>query len=160
MLAQRITGIALGHEDLNDHDDLRHDPLPALLADTLEARRKGSAPLAGKSTLQRLEHPPAGGKPGRFDRIDHDPDAPRALLAEMSIDLWEGKPPSRLVLAIDSTDDEMHGRQEGRRYHGYYGHYCFLPLYITCGGRPLFALLRPGNSDPAAGPIPPTPARS
>ena len=153
LLAQRITGIALGYEDLNDHDDLRHDPLLALLADTLEGRRKGCAPLAGKSTLQRLEHAPAGGEPGRYDRIDHDPDALQALLVELFIELWEGKPPSRLVLDIDSTDDEVHGRQEGRRFHGYYGHYCFLPLYITCGGRPLFARLRPGNSDPAAGAI-------
>ena len=72
---------------------------------------------------------------------------------ELFIDLWQGKPPSRLVLDIDSTDDEVHGSQEGRRFHGYYGHHCFLPLYITCGGRPLFALLRPGNSDPAAGAI-------
>ena len=153
LLAQRITGIALGYEDLNDHDDLRHDPLLALLADKIEGRRKGCAPLAGKSTLQRLEHAPAGGEPGRYDRIDHDPDALQALLVELFLDLWEGKPPSRLVLDIDSTDDEVYGHQEGRRFHGYYGHYCFLPLYITCGGRPLFALLRPGNSDPAAGAI-------
>ena len=153
LLAQRITGIALGHEDLSDHDDLRRDPVLALLADSLEGRRKGCAPLAGKSTLQRLEHAPADGKPGRYHRIDHDPDALRALLVELFIDLWEGKPPSRLVLDIDSTDDEVHGRQEGGRYHGYYGHHCLLPLYITCGGRPLFALLRPGNSDPAAGAV-------
>ena len=153
LLAQRITGIALGYEDLNDHDDLRHDPLLALLADTLEGRRKGCAPLAGKSTLQRLEHAPAASKPGRYHRIGHDPDALQAVLVELFIELWEGKPPSRLVLDIDATDDEVHGRQEGRYFHGYYGHYCFLPLYITCGGRPLFALLRPGNSDPAAGAI-------
>ena len=153
LLAQRITGIALGYEDLNDHDDLRHDPLLALLADKLEGRRKGCAPLAGKSTLNRLEHAPASGEPSRYHRIDHDPDALQALLVEMFIELWEGKPPSRLVLDIDSTDDEVHGRQEGRRFHAYYGHYCFLPLYITCGGRPLFAQLRPGNSDAAAGAI-------
>ena len=70
---------------------------------------------------------------------------------ESFIDSWEGKPPSRLVLDIDSTDDEVHGCQEGRFFHSYYGHYCFLPLYITCGGRPLFAQLRPGNADPARG---------
>ena len=70
---------------------------------------------------------------------------------ELFIDSWQGKPPSRLVMDIDSTDDEVNGRQEGRFFHGYYGHYCFLPLYITCGGRPLFAQLRPGNSDPAGG---------
>ena len=151
LVAQRITGIALGYEDLNDHDDLRHDPLLALLAGKLEGRRKRCAALAGKSTLNRLEHAPAGGEPGRYHKIDHDPDALQAQLVELFIDLWEGKPPSRLVLDIDSTDDEVHGRQEGRFFHGYYGHYCFLPLYITCGGRPLFAQLRPGNSDPAGG---------
>ena len=151
LVAQRITGIALGYEDLNDHDDLRHDPLLALLAGKLEGRRKGCAALAGKSTLNRLEHAPASGEPDRYHRIDHDPDALQAVLVELFIDSWEGKPPSRLVLDIDSTDDEVHGRQEGRIFHGYYGHYCFLPLYITCGGRPLFALLRPGNADPAGG---------
>ena len=151
LVAQRITGIALGYEDLNDHDDPRHDPLLALLAGRLEGRRKGCAALAGKSTLNRLEHAPGGGKPGRCHRIGHDPDALRAVLVELFIDSWRGKPPSRLVLDIDSTDDEVHGRQEGRFFHGYYGHYCFPPLYITCGGRPLFAQLRPGNSDPAGG---------
>ena len=149
LVAQRITGIALGYEDLNDHDDLRHDPLLALLAGRLEGRRKGCAALAGKSTLSRLEHAPVGGDPDRYHRIDHDPDALQAVLVESFIDAWEGKPPERLVLDIDSTDDEVHGRQEGRFFHGYYGHYCFLPLYITCGGRPLFAQLRPGNADPA-----------
>ena len=73
------------------------------------------------------------------------------MLIESFIDSWQGLPPSRLVLDIDSTDDEVHGRQEGRSFHGYYNHYCFLPLYITCGGRPLFALLRPGSADPAGG---------
>ncbi len=151
LVAQRITGIALGYEDLNDHDELRHDPLLALLAGQLEGRRKDCAALAGKSTLNRLEHAPTGGEPGRYRRIDHDPDALQAVLVELFINAWEGKPPSRLVLDIDATDDAVHGRQEGRFFHGYYGHYCFLPLYITCGGRPLFTLLRPGNADPAGG---------
>ena len=75
----------------------------------------------------------------------------RTCWIESFIDSWQGLPPSRLVLDIDSTDDEVHGRQEGRSFHGYYNHYCFLPLYITCGGRPLFALLRPGSADPAGG---------
>ena len=151
MVAQRITGIALGYDDLNDHDDLRRDPLLALLAGKLEARRKGCAPLAGKSTLSRLEHAPAGGKPSRYAKIDHDSEKLQDVLVESFIDSWQGLPPSRLVLDIDSTDVAVHGRQEGRFYHGYYNHYCFLPLYITCGGRPLFALLRPGNADPAGG---------
>ena len=151
LVAQRITGISLGYEDLNDHDDLRHDPLLALLSGKLEARRKDCAPLAGKSTLSRLEHAPAGGKPSRYAKIDHDPEKLQDVLAKSFIDSWQGLPPSRLVLDIDSTDDEVHGRQEGRSFHGYYNHYCFLPLYITCGGRPLFALLRPGSADPAGG---------
>ena len=151
LVAQRITGIALGYDDLNDHDDLRRDPLLALLSGKLEARRKGCAPLAGKSTLSRLEHAPAGGKPSRYARIDHDAEKLQDVLVESFIDSWQGLPPSRLVLDIDSTDVAVHGRQEGRFYHGYYNHYCFLPLYITCGGRPLFALLRPGNADPAGG---------
>ena len=151
LVAQRIAGISLGYEDLNDHDDLRHDPLLALLSGKLEARRKDCAPLAGKSTLSRLEHAPAGGKPSRYAKIDHDPEKLQDVLAESFIDSWQGLPPSRLVLDIDSTDDEVHGRQEGRSFHGYYNHYCFLPLYITCGGRPLFALLRPGSADPAGG---------
>ena len=141
----------LGYEDLNDHDDLRHDPLLALLSGKIEARRKDCAPLAGKSTLSRLEHAPAGGKPSRYAKIDHDPEKLQDVLAESFIDSWQGLPPSRLVLDIDSTDYEVHGRQEGRSFHGYYNHYCFLPLYITCGGRPLFALLRPGSADPAGG---------
>ena len=117
----------------------------------LEGRRKGCAPLAGKSTLSRLENAPAGGKPSRYARIDHDPEKLQEVLVESFIDSWQGLPPSRLVLDIDSTDDVVHGRQEGRFFHGYYGHYCFLPLYITCAGRPLFAQLRPGNADPAGG---------
>ena len=100
LVAQRITGIALGYEDLNDHDDLRHDPLLAMLAGKLRGRRKGCAALAGKSTLNRLEHAPPGGEPGRYHRIGHDPDALQAELVELFIDLWEGKPPSRLVLDI------------------------------------------------------------
>ena len=134
LVAQRTMGIALGYEDLNDHDELRHDPLLALLSGKLEGRREGCAALAGKSTLNRLEHAPRGGKLGRYHKIEHDPEALQAVLLESFIDSWKGRPPSRLVLDIDSTDDEVHGRQEGRSYHGYYGHYCFLPLYITCGG--------------------------
>ena len=92
---------------------MRHDPLLALLSGKLEARRKDCAPLAGKSTLSRLEHAPAGGKPSRYAKIDHDPEKLQDVLAESFIDSWQGLPPSRLVLDIDSTDDEVHGRQEG-----------------------------------------------
>ncbi len=151
LVKQRIVSLALGYEDLSDHDELRHDPVLALLADKIEGGRKGCAPLAGKSTLNRLEHAPPSGKPGRYHRIEHDAKALQAVLLESFIDSWgRGRPPE-LVLDIDSTDDEVHGRQEGRFFHGYYGHYCFQPVYITCGGRPLFAELRPGNADPAGG---------
>ena len=154
LVAQRITGIALGYEDLNDHDLLRHDPLLALLSGKLEGGRKGCAALAGKSTLNRLEHAPGDGRQDRYHRIVHDPEALQALLTEMFIESWPGRlPPSRLVLDIDSTDDAAHGRQEGSCYHGYYRHYCFLPLYIFCGAHPLCAVLRPGNADPAAGAV-------
>jgi len=149
LVAQRITGISLGYEDLNDHDELRRDPVLALLSGKIEGRRKGCAPLAGKSTLSRLEHAPAGGRPDRYRKIDHDPEKLQDVLADLFIESWQGLPPERLVLDIDSTDDPVHGQQEGRFYHGYYGHYCLLPLYILCAGRPLFAQLRPGGADPA-----------
>ena len=126
-------------------------PAASLLADKLEGRRMGCAALAGKSTLKRLEHAPTGRATGRYHRIANDLDALQAVLVELFVDLWQGKRPSRLVVDIDSTDDGVHGPQEGRFFRVYYGHYCFLPLYITWGGRPLFALLRPGNSDPAKG---------
>ncbi len=120
----------------------------------LEGRRKGCAALAGKSTLNRLEHAPGDGRPGRYHRIAHDPGALQALLTELFIESWPGRlPPSRLVLDIDATDDKVHGRQEGRSFHGYYGHHCLLPLYVFCGSHPLCAVLRPGNSDPAAGAV-------
>ena len=137
LVAQRITGIALGYEDLNDHDFLRHDPLLALLSGKIEGGRKGCAALAGKSTLNRLEHAPGDGRPERYHRIAHDPEALQALLTELFIESWPGRlPPSRLVLDIDATDDKVHGRQEGRSFHGYYGHHCLLPLYIFCGKAP------------------------
>ena len=103
------------------------------------------------SAANRLEHAPRSGEPGRYHKIEHDAGKLQEVLLESFIDSRWGKPPSRLVLDIDSTDDEVHGSQEGRSYHGYYHHYCFLPLYICCGGHPLFALLRPGNADPAGG---------
>ena len=88
LVAQRITGIALGYEDLNDHDFLRHDPLLALLSGKLEGGRKGCAALAGKSTLNRLEHAPGDGRPERYHRIAHDPEALQALLTELFIESW------------------------------------------------------------------------
>ena len=150
LVAQRIVGLALGHEDLNDHDQLRHDPVPGLISGKIEGTRKDCAALAGKSTLNRLEHAPEG-EPGRYHRIGHDVEALQDLLPVLFTESWSGAPPSRLVLDIDCTDLEVHGRQQGRFFHGYYNHYCFLPLYIFCGHHPLAAVPRPGNADPAEG---------
>ncbi|WP_420632577.1 IS1380 family transposase [Candidatus Palauibacter sp.] len=150
LVAQRIVGLALGYEDLNDHDHLRRDPVLGLLAGKLGGGRGNCAALAGKSTLNRLEHAPKG-EPGRYHRIGHEPAALQNLLAELFVNGWTGPPPARLVLDIDCTDDETHGRQEGRAFHGYYGHHCLLPLHIFCGAHPLAAILRPGNADPAGG---------
>ena len=116
-MAQHITGIALGYEDVNDHNDLRHDPLLVLLAGRIEGRRKGCAALAGKSTLNRLEHAPPAASPATTTGSITIRTRCRWKLVELFIDLWEGKPPSPLVRDIDSIDDEVQGRQEGRFVH-------------------------------------------
>jgi hypothetical protein len=149
LVGQRLFGLALGYEDLNDHDDLRHDPVMAVLAGKLAARRKDCAPVAGKSTLNRLEQALRGGV-GRYHRIGHDDAAIEALFVELFLDA-HGKPPRRIVLDLDATDDPLHGHQEGRFFHGYYDCYCYLPLYITCGRHLIAAKLRRANIDAAAG---------
>ena len=149
LISQRLFGLALGYEDLNDHDELRHDPVMAVLAGKLEARRKGCAPVAGKSTLNRLEQALRGGI-GRYHRIGHDDKAIEALFVELFLDAHP-KPPRRIVLDLDATDDPLHGHQEGRFFHGYYDTYCYLPLYITCGRHLIAAKLRRANIDAAAG---------
>ena len=146
LIAQRIRGIALGYEDLNDHDQLRHDPVMALLSE--KGRRPDSPPLAGKSTLNRLEHAPTDG-PGRYHKIDHDPEALQALLVEMFLQAHPD-PPDEIILDLDATDDPLHGEQEQRFFHGYYNGYCYLPLYIFSGRHLLLALLRPANIDASA----------
>ena len=115
LVAQRILGIALGYEDLIDHDQLRHDPLMALIS---EKGRRGSPPLAGKSTLNRLEHAPTQG-PGRYHKIDHDPEALQSLLVKLFIQAHP-QPPDEIILDLDATDDPLHGEQEQRFFHGYY----------------------------------------
>jgi hypothetical protein len=151
MLMQRICGIALGYEDLVDHDELRHDPVLATLVGKLEARRQGCAPLAGKSTLNRLEHAPASAI-DRYHRIGHDPRAIEGLFVDLFLEA-QAKPPEQIVLDLDATDDPLHGRQEGRFFHGYYDCYCYLPLYIFCGRHLLAATLRRSNSDASAGAV-------
>ena len=148
LLLQRITGIALGYEDLCDHDTLRHDPVLAVLAGKLEAKRKACAPLAGKSTLNRVEH--GGTAPTRYHKIAANAGAIEALFVDLFLDAHQ-RAPSRIILDLDATDDPLHGNQEGRFFHGYYDCYCYLPLYIFCGHHLLAATLRRSNIDAAAG---------
>ena len=158
LLAQRVMGIALGYEDLNDHDELRHDPLMALLCGrddlTGQKRRRerdrGKA-LAGRNTLNRLELTPVGASASsRYKKIV----ACHVDIERFFVDIFlqmHAKPPEEIVLDIDATDDPLHGRQLGRFFHGYYKSYCYLPLYIFCGEFLLCAQLRPSNIDAAAG---------
>jgi Transposase DDE domain group 1 len=147
LLAQRIYGLALGYEDLNDHEQLRQDPLLGVLA----GKRELGEPLAGKSTLNRLELTPAGCPAAeRYNKISYS----AAALDELLVDLFlEAHPraPREIVLDLDATDTPLHGRQEARFFHGYYGHYCYLPLYVFCGDHLLCARLRPSNIDASAG---------
>ena len=135
LVGQRVVGIALGYEDLNDHDELRHDPVMAVLAGKLKARRKDCAPVAGKSTLSRLEHAPEEGAafaPPRYHKISHDGRAIEDLFVTLFLEAHR-RPPKRIILDLDATDSPLHGHQEGRFFHGYYDCYCYLPLYIFCG---------------------------
>jgi Transposase DDE domain group 1 len=116
MVAQRVFGIALGYEDLVDHEQLRHDPVLATLAGKLEAKRQNCAPLAGKSTLNRLEHAPS--EPSRYHRIGHDGAAIERLFVDLFLDS-HATAPRRIILDLDATDDPLHGHQEGRFFHGY-----------------------------------------
>ena len=143
MLSQRIYGLALGYEDLNDHEQLRHDPLMAVLS----GRRKLEDPLAGKSTLNRLELP-GGSK--RYHKIDYVPEKIDALLCDLFIES-HAEAPDQIVLDLDATDIPLHGHQPERFFHGYYDSYCYLPLYIFAGDQLLCARLRPANIDGAAG---------
>ena len=144
MLAQRVYGLALGYEDLNDHEQLRQDPLLKLLAGKPDL----DEPLAGKSTLNRMEL--GDGLPNRYKKITFWRDAIDELLIDVFLEA-QATPPEQIVLDIDTTDLAIHGAQEGRFYHGYYDHYCYLPLYVFAGEHVLCARLRPSNIDPSAG---------
>jgi hypothetical protein len=150
LVGQRVLGIALGYEDLIDHDELRHDPVMAVLAGKLEARRSDCAPLAGKSTLNRLEL--SRTQPSRYHKISYDAAAIEGLFVDLFLDA-HAAPPRQIVLDLDATDDPLHGHQEGRFFHGYYDNYCYLPLYIFCGRHLLAAKLRPANIDGSAGSV-------
>jgi hypothetical protein len=150
MVAQRVFGIALGYEDLIDHDQLRYDPVLATLAGKLTAKRQDCAPLAGKSTLNRLEHAPLA--PSRYHKIGHDAAAIAGLFVALFLEAHQ-TPPQEIVLDLDATDDPLHGHQEGRFFHGYYDCYCYLPLYVFCGRHLLAAKLRRSNIDASAGAV-------
>jgi hypothetical protein len=150
MVAQRVFGIALGYEVLIDHDQLRHDPVLAILTGRLTAKRQTCAPLAGKSTLNRLEHAPS--EPSRYHKIGHDGAAIERLFVDLFLEAHT-TPPTEIVLDLDATDDPLHGHQEGRFFHGYYDCYCYLPLYVFCGRHLLAAKLRRSNIDASAGAV-------
>jgi len=147
LVTQRVLGIALGYEDLNDHDDLRHDPVMAVLVGKLAAGRQDCAPLAGKSTLNRLELSCL--EPTRYHKISHNPVAIKRLLVDLFLEAHE-QAPSEIILDLDTTDDPVHGNQEGRFFHGYYDCYCYLPLYIFCGRHLLASRLQPASVGAAA----------
>jgi len=148
LVGQRVFGIALGYEDLNDHDELRHDPLMAVLAGKLEARREDCALVAGKSTLNRLEL--SRRTPTKYRKIAHDPAAIEASFVDIFLEA-HARAPKQIILDLDATDDPLHGQQEGRFFHGYYDCYCYMPLYVFCGRHLLAAKLRPSNIDDSRG---------
>jgi hypothetical protein len=160
LVAQRVYGLALGYEDLNDHDDLRCDPLLAAVVgkgdptgkSRQRSRDRGKA-LAGKSTLNRLELSPVGAdKESRYKKIVCRVGEVERLFVTLFLQA-HAKPPERITLDLDATDDPIHGRQLGRFFHGYYKNYCYLPLYIFCGDHLLCARLRPADVDAAAGSV-------
>jgi len=162
LLKQRIFGMCLGYGDLLDHDALRHDPLLALLVGKHDplgeqrvfARDRGKA-LAGKSTLNRLELTAVGADADeRYKKIVAHMEKIEDFLVDAFL-LQHVTPPARIVLDVDATDDPLHGQQLGRFFNAYYGHYCYMPLYIFCGDHPLCALLRPSDADAAAGSLRP-----
>jgi hypothetical protein len=148
LVGQRVYGIALGYEDLVDHDQLRHDPVLAALGGKLAARRSTCVALAGKSTLNRLEL--GRSEPTRYHKIGHDGAAIERLFVDLFLEAHAAAP-DQIILDLDATDDAIHGEQEGRFFHGYYGGYCYLPLYVFCGRHLLAAKLRPANIDASAG---------
>lgn len=149
LIGQRVFAMALGYEDLNDHEQLRHDTVMGVLLGKLTARRERCAPLAGKSTLNRLELHPRKGV-DRYHKIAPEAPAIERLFVQLFLEA-HAQPPPQIILDLDATDDPLHGHQEGRFFHGFYDHYCYLPLYIFCGEHLLVAKLRRANQDGAAG---------
>jgi len=144
MLSQRIYGLALGYEDLNDHEQLRQDPVFGILA----GRQALEEPLAGKSTLNRMEL--GAGTPDRYKKITFWKEAIDELLVKLFLESHQ-QAPDQITLDVDTTDLPLHGKQEGRFFHGYYDSYCYLPLYVFCGEHVLCARLREADHDAAFG---------
>ena len=158
LVAQRVYALALGYEDLNDHETLRRDPLLAALVgkpdpsgeDRARERDKGAA-LAGKSTLNRLELTPAGATAqSRYQKIVCDEEKVERFFVQSFLDV-HASAPETITLDLDATDDPLHGNQEGRFFHAYYGGYCYLPLYVFCGDFLLASKLRPAHMDASHG---------
>jgi hypothetical protein len=159
LVAQRVYALALGYEDVNDHDELRVDPLLATLVGkgdpTGQHRRRKQdrgKPLAGKSTLNRLELTPKSGPERRYKKIVLDGEAVDRFFVDVFLQAHR-TPPERVVLDLDATDDPLHGDQEGRFFHGYYKEYCYMPLYIFCGAWLLCARIRRADNDASAGTV-------
>jgi len=144
MLSQRIYGLALGYEDINDHEQLRSDPVFGILA----GRHELNDPLAGKSTLNRMEL--GSGQKDRYKKITYWKESVDELLVKLFIESHRAAP-EQIILDVDTTDLPLHGKQEGRFFHGYYDSYCYLPLYIFCGEHVVCARLREANHDAAFG---------
>lgn len=152
LIGQRLYGLVQGYEDVNDHDDLRHDRMFGVALGQLESAHPQCAPLAGKSTLNRLEqamHVASDLSDSRYLKMSLDPAAVERLLVEVFIEQMESEP-QRLILDLDVTDDPTHGEPVGTAFNGYYQHECYTPLLIFCGRHLLSAKLRPANVDPAA----------
>jgi len=150
LVSQRVLAIALGYEDVNDHEHLRLDPLLAALAGKSDPKDK---PLAAPATIHRLElsHPELA-EGDRYCRISLEPEAADDLLIDLFLETHD-EPPVEVILDLDATDDPIHGKQQGRFFHGYYNCYCYLPLYIFCGDHLLCARLRSADQDGAAGSV-------
>ncbi|HLO86191.1 MAG TPA: IS1380 family transposase, partial [Nostocaceae cyanobacterium] len=153
LVTQRIYGLVLGYEDVNDHDKLRDDAALAIALQKLDKLESNQRTLAGKSTINRLEYCPEtilNQENSRYHRIEHDPKKIENLFVDIFLQSYQ-KPPSQIILDMDVTDDRVHGNQEGAFFNTYYQGVCYAPLYIFCGHHLLVAKLRPSNVDPAEG---------